>query len=161
MPDLPLLLLSIFQVCPSKHSFLYEGFYIKDHCLVSQQEKIVDKISSTLDTEIQARQKVFAAIFVQRAFRRKLMLRKPKMFYKTLSFLIPPSFEECLREVDRIAWPDRRYRLIFLGLLPHVLVCLDAIVINLEHMKAEAAKLLTTAHHRDLSKRGRAVTAIQ
>ena len=106
------------------------------------------------------RKGLFAVLYLQQVFRRTQALRK-RAIYPGLSFFVEGIFKECLQEVDNIRWSRRRYRLIFLGPLPHALACLDALKMQFEVMKAAAAKRLMDAPHHDLEKRGKEVVAIQ
>ncbi|KAI0693636.1 hypothetical protein BC835DRAFT_1415776 [Cytidiella melzeri] len=125
-----------------------------------QTTDLVERISQALDLEVRGRRRLFATIRLQQLFRRVHSLRRPLAHYGTLSFFTNAAFEECMKEVHHISWRHRRLRMIFLGVLPHILACLDAVIMHLEQMKTRAAKNLIQAHHRDLEKLGATVTGI-
>lgn len=121
---------------------------------------LVDEISASLDLEIASSRRLFAAIHIQQWYRKMLALRRP-VSYGPLGFLLRSAFEECIAKSNSITWTARRHRMIFLGVLPHALACLDAIIMHSEHLKANAAKRLEQAPHKDLEKYGEAVVAIE
>ncbi|KAI0089802.1 hypothetical protein BDY19DRAFT_992766 [Irpex rosettiformis] len=128
--------------------------------------RTMQRISDALDKEaeyhlreIRHPLRVLAATHLQRFYRRRLSLRR-QVAYGSLNFLVSGAFEECLKEVDNIKWKDRRYRMVFLGILPHALACLDAIIMQFEHMKTLASNRLQNSEHSKWEELGHAVTAI-
>ena len=104
--------------------------------------------------------KLFAVTRIQTFYRRRLCNRR-QVRYGSLTFLVSGAFTECLNEVDSIKWHSQRYRMVFLGVLPHALACLDAMIMQFAHLKPFAAKRLQEAEHLQYEKLGHEVAAIQ
>lgn len=68
-------------------------------------------------------QQINAAIFFQRLYRRRIRDRKSSDRLQG----VMSCFQECMTEMAKMEWPEKSfYRLLFLGPLPHVHVCLNA-----------------------------------
>lgn len=104
--------------------------------------------------------RIFAAIRIQRFYRRRLSNRR-SVRYGSLTFLVNGAFTECLNEVRNIEWYSQRYRMVFLGVLPHALACLDAMIMQFAYMKSLASQRLQEAAHSQWEKLGHEVAAIQ
>ncbi len=122
--------------------------------------RAVQRLSNALNSEIDSQHRLFAAIRIQDFYRRTVSLHRP-ITYGNLAFLVSGAFAECISQVNRITWDDRRYRMVFLGIVPHALACLDAMIMQFEYLKSVAVQRLKNCHHSKLEELGHAVTAIQ
>ncbi|KDR84732.1 hypothetical protein GALMADRAFT_260438 [Galerina marginata CBS 339.88] len=95
-------------------------------------------------------EQVQAATRLQTAYRKVLKLRR-KIPKTALDASRNTCFLACLEESRKIDWPDGSfYRLLFLGPLPHVLVCLNAAYAWAIDTKARNKKRFKIAMHQDL-----------
>jgi hypothetical protein len=71
-----------------------------------------------------SQEQIDAARTIQKMYRRNLLRRhggtKTKLSEARRRFFI-----ECWAESEKMVWPYRHYRLLFLGPLPHLLLCLE------------------------------------
>ncbi|KIY43108.1 hypothetical protein FISHEDRAFT_54171, partial [Fistulina hepatica ATCC 64428] len=72
-----------------------------------------------------AHRRARAASVIQKAYRRVLAHRKIRA--KGLDLARDKFFTSCLAQAQKMEWPYRHYRLLYLGSLPRILVCLEGI----------------------------------
>ncbi|KAI0321916.1 hypothetical protein OF83DRAFT_135754 [Amylostereum chailletii] len=109
-----------------------------------------DRTSSLSAEDITARNKAALTLFT--LYRRRLRLRT--------SFIAPglPThrakyFDACLKEAAKIQWAaTSTYRFVFLGPLPHVLACLEAMINKMNVDRTKARIKMMVADHDDLEK---------
>ena len=70
-------------------------------------------------------------------------------------------FLKCLSAAEKIQWEQRRYRFLFLGPLPHLLLCLEKASNHAYNTKNRLKKRINTAHHRDLDEAQAKMTEIK
>ena len=70
-------------------------------------------------------------------------------------------FLECLSVAGKIQWEQRHYRFLFLGSLPHLLLCLEKANSHAYNTKDRLKKHINTAHHRDLDEAQMKMTEIK
>lgn len=100
------------------------------------------------------------AITVFQTLYRKLLRHRRNVANRTaLQISCNNFFDECLKESQKIEWPPGSYyRLLFLGPLPHVLVCLHAAHSwTMENKKRNKARF-KTATHQDLDEVNKRLT---
>jgi hypothetical protein len=90
-----------------------------------------------------------AASLIQRAYKRVVRHRRGKS-REALSVARAVHFTTCWRQAQEMLWPYRYYRLLFLGPLPHVLLCLDSVYTYASSTKAKMKKRLQVAKHEEL-----------
>ncbi|KAF5377280.1 hypothetical protein D9615_006447 [Tricholomella constricta] len=90
-----------------------------------------------------------AASIIQGAYKRAL-LRRRQVARTGLAALRSRKFSVCLEAAQSLAWNERSsYRLLFLGPLPHILLCLDiAHSAALTHKKKMKKHLLSDSHEK-------------
>jgi hypothetical protein len=71
-----------------------------------------------------SQEQIEAACVIQTMYRRNL-LRRHRGTRTKLSEARRRFFIECWAESEKMTWPHRYYRLLFLGPLPHLLLCLE------------------------------------
>jgi hypothetical protein len=90
---------------------------------------------------------------------RKLLRRRRKSTKNTLQATRASFFDACLEESLKMEWPNGiYYRLLLLGPLPHVLVCLSAAHSWAIDTKARNKKRLKVALHQELEDVGKRLT---
>jgi hypothetical protein len=95
--------------------------------------------------EVQVR----AAIVLQTVYRRKLNYRKSN--HRVSDVLRASCFQQCLSEASRLDWPKGSYyRLLFLGPVPHLQVCLTAAFDCVMENKQRIKKRFKSAIHQEL-----------
>ena len=70
-------------------------------------------------------------------------------------------FLECSSAAEKIQWEQCRYRFLFLGPLPHLLLCLEKASNHAYNTKNRLKKRINTAHHRDLDEAQAKMTEIK
>ncbi|KAF7367508.1 UvrD-like helicase ATP-binding domain-containing protein [Mycena sanguinolenta] len=101
----------------------------------------------TTDEEIRA------ASVIQQAFKRaqrRAERRKAEMAKPNLSASCSNLFVICLKEAEGIDWPNKTYKLQYLGPLPHLLLCLDVVLTTAQKQKKQIKKDLREATHEKL-----------
>ena len=103
-------------------------------------------------------EQINATLTFQTAYR-KLLKRRRKSTKSTLEATRASFFDACLEESLKMEWPNGiYYRLLFLGPLPHVLVCLSAAHSWAIDTKARNKKRLKVALHQELEDVGKRLT---
>ena len=103
-------------------------------------------------------EQINATCVIQTAYR-KLLRRRRKSTKSTLEATRASFFDACLEESLKMEWPNGiYYRLLFLGPLPHVLVCLSAAHSWAIDTKARNKKRLKVALHQELEDVGKRLT---
>lgn len=103
-------------------------------------------------------EQINATRVIQTAYR-KLLRRRRKSTKSTLEATRASFFDACLAESLKMEWPNGTYyRLLFLGPLPHVLVCLSAAHSWAIDTKARNKKRLKVALHQELEDVGKRLT---
>jgi len=103
-------------------------------------------------------EQIRATCVIQTAYR-KLLRRRRKLTKSTLEASRASFFEACLEESLKMEWLNGiYYRLLFLGPLPHVLVCLSAAHSWTIDTKARNKKRLRVASHQELEDIGKRLT---
>ncbi|KII86508.1 hypothetical protein PLICRDRAFT_44106 [Plicaturopsis crispa FD-325 SS-3] len=59
-------------------------------------------------------------------------------------------WNDCYQESQKMDWPHRYYRILFLGALPHVLVCLQTLQARVHASKAKVKRRMSKAQHIEL-----------
>ncbi|KAJ7232862.1 hypothetical protein B0H12DRAFT_1144747 [Mycena haematopus] len=99
-------------------------------------------------------EEIRAASVIQQAFTRALRRaerrKQAEMAKPNLSASCATFFAICLKEAEGIDWPNRAYRLRYLGPLPHLLVCLDVVLTTVQKQKKQVKKDLREATHEKL-----------
>jgi hypothetical protein len=96
-----------------------------------------------------SQKQVDAACIIQTMYRRNLY-RRGRDARSTLSEARSRFFIQCWGESEKIEWPRRHYRLLLLGPLPHLLLCLERANTHAFDSKMKVKKRLTVAKHEDL-----------
>ncbi|KAJ7836348.1 hypothetical protein B0H14DRAFT_2794293 [Mycena olivaceomarginata] len=76
--------------------------------------------------------------------------RNAEMAKSNLAASCASFFTICLKEAEGIDWPDRAYRIRYLGPLPHLLLCLDVVLSTAQKQKKQIKKDLREAKHEKL-----------
>jgi len=102
-------------------------------------------------------EEIQAVSIIQRAYRRWLSRRRA-VSKQGLSSLRSHFFTLCLKESHEIVWTKSTYKRIFLGPLPHVLLCLNIAHENAQLEKTRIKKGLRDADHEHLEELGKRLT---
>ena len=102
---------------------------------------VIEDISQEVASTPSVEELLHAACILQRAFRRCLTRQKERKKHR-LSGRCLHFFAMCLDMVKKDKWERSRYKLYFLGPLPHVLACLHAAQEAVLVKKDETKKLL-------------------
>ncbi|KAF8222237.1 hypothetical protein L208DRAFT_1381918 [Tricholoma matsutake] len=124
-----------------------------DHTDVMNSTTAIETVANTElpDTnELPSEEKIHATRVLQMAYRKVLNRRRKAK--KTVAALSRTSFfEACFAEASRMDWPHGEYyRKLFLGPLPHVLVCLSGVYSYLVGAKHEVKERFKLAAHQEL-----------
>lgn len=96
-----------------------------------------------------------------KSFLRPRLLCAKKLPQHEGSHLVAQRFAECLERSQQLPRLSRNQRLLFLGPLPHALVCLDALKMYFSCIKDQLASKLQGAGHIDLEESGADVARVQ
>jgi hypothetical protein len=103
-------------------------------------------------------EQIHATRVIQTAYRKLLECRR-RSTKSALESSRASFFDACLEESLKMEWPNGiYYRLLFLGPLPHVLVCLSAAHSWAIDIKARNKKRLKVALHQELEEVGKRLT---
>jgi hypothetical protein len=91
---------------------------------------------------------IVAACAIQAMYRRHVLRRESVR--KALSEARSRFFIDCWVESEKMEWPHRHYRLLFLGPLPHLLLCLERANTSAFDFKMKVKRRLTMAKHTEL-----------
>ncbi|KIM81679.1 hypothetical protein PILCRDRAFT_485798 [Piloderma croceum F 1598] len=94
-----------------------------------------------------SKNQITAACVIQAMYRRHV-LRRESGVKKALSEARSHFFIDCWVESKKMEWPHRHYRLLFLGPLPHLLLCLERANTSASDFKMKVKRRLTVAKHR-------------
>ena len=89
-----------------------------------------------------------AACVIQKACRRSLKRRNAPLG-QGLAARRSIYFAECLHHASAVQWTKRSYRIAYLGLLPHLLLCLNGTLEQAAEKKNEQKKRLATTNSLD------------
>ena len=92
---------------------------------------------------------------------RRLILRRRQGDESPSAIRMNRLFLECSSAAEKIQWEQRRYRFLFLGPLPHLLLCLEKANNHAYNTKNRLKKRINTAHHRDLDEAQAKMTEIK
>jgi hypothetical protein len=137
-----------------------------DHTDVMNSTTAIETIANTalLDTnKLPSEEEIHATGVFQMAYRKVLIRRSRRKATKTVAEASRTSFfEACLAEASRMDWPyGGYYRKLFLGPLPHVLVCLSGVNSYLVGAKDKAKKRFKVATHQELDDVGKKLTELK
>jgi hypothetical protein len=111
--------------------------------------------------ELPSEEKIHATGVFQMAYR-KVQIRRRKATKTVAEASRSSFFEACWAEASRMDWPHGRYyRMLFLGPLPHVLVCLSGVHSYLVGAKDKAKKRYKMATHQELDDVGKKMTELK
>ena len=123
-----------------------------DHTDVMNSTTAVETIANTAlpDTnELPSEEKIHAAGVLMAYW--KFLISRRKVKKTVVQASRTTFFEACRVEASRMDWPHGRcYRMLFLGPLPHVLVCLSWVLSFLMEAKDKAKKRYNVAAHQEL-----------
>jgi hypothetical protein len=94
-------------------------------------------------------EQIEAACVIQAMYRRNVE-RRGGGTRSTLSEARSRLFIKCWAECEMLKWPRSPYRLLFLGPLPHLLLCLERANTFAFEAKMKVKRRLTTAKHQEL-----------
>lgn len=121
----------------------------------------VESITITALPEVNlppSKKQIYATCVIQSAYRKLLKYRR-RSTKSALEASRASFFDACLEESLKMEWPNGiYYRLLFLGPLPHVLVCLSAAHSWAIDTKARNKKRLKVASHQELEDVGKRLT---
>jgi hypothetical protein len=122
---------------------------------------VVETIANTAlsdANELPSEEKIHATRVFQVAYRKALIRRRKAT--KTVGEASRMSFfEACQLEARNMEWPHGRYyRMLFLGPLPHGLVCLDAVHSYAARARDKAKKRFKMVSHQELEDIGKKMT---
>ena len=105
-----------------------------------------------------SKEEIRASCVIQTAYR-KLLRRRHKPTQSALDASRASYFDTCLEESLKMEWPNGTYyRLLFRGLLPHLLVCLSAAHSWAMDNKARNKKRFKVVLHQELEDVGKRLT---
>ena len=104
-------------------------------------------------------QRAAAKVF-QHAYQR-LIQRRGQGEENPLAIKRSRLFLKCLSAAEEIHWKQRRYRFLFLGPLPHLLLCLEKANNHAYSTKNRLKERFKTAYHRDLDEAQAKMTEIK
>ncbi|OCH88979.1 hypothetical protein OBBRIDRAFT_757238 [Obba rivulosa] len=117
-----------------------------------QEEAAMEDIVTTIEEEqatVPTEKDVSAACKIQAVYRRHLATRReaPK---STLQDMRRRIFSACLGRSVQLEWPHKLYKMLFLGPVPHLLVCLESLHGYIFTEKDQARKRIRKVQHREL-----------
>lgn len=133
-----------------------------EHMDVLSSHNIVESIASTalpVEHKPPSAEQIHAARVFQVAYRRA-MSRRRKMVKTAAEASRASLFDACLAESKTMEWPHNYYRLLFLGPLPHILVCLGGVQSYAAGAKETAKKRWSMASHQELEDIGKRMTEL-
>ena len=133
-----------------------------EHMDVLSPDNTVESIASTalpVEHKPPSAEQIHAARVFQVAYRRA-MSRRRKMVKTAAEASRASLFDACLAESKTMEWPHNYYRLLFLGPIPHVLVCIGGVQSYAVGAKEKAKKRWSTASHQELEDIGKRRTEL-
>lgn len=133
-----------------------------EHMDVLSPNNVVESIASTalsVEHKPPSAEQIHAARVFQVAYR-KAMSRRRKMVKTAAEASRASLFDACLAESRTMEWPHNYYRLLFLGPLPHVLVCISGVQSYVVAAKEKAKKRWSRASHQELEDIGKRRTEL-
>ena len=134
-----------------------------DHTDVMNSTTAIETIANAAPpdaNELPSEEKIHATAVFQMAYR-KVLIRRYKVKKTVTEASRTSFFEACMAEASRMDWPHGGYyRKLFLGPLPHVLVCLSGVHSYLAGAKDKAKKRYKVATHQELDDVGKKMTEI-
>ncbi|KAL0573766.1 hypothetical protein V5O48_008193 [Marasmius crinis-equi] len=132
------------------------------------QEVAVEEVEVTQEeTEAEAEEsparpptekEIAAAVKIQQTYRHHRRRRQPSSNARIAA--CREFFKQALAESSSIQWRSTRYKLLFLGAVPHAMVCLDSIDGWAKAQKQKNKKKLYKGSHEDIEANGKALTGI-
>jgi hypothetical protein len=112
-----------------------------------------------LESVAPSEEECYAASVIQLAYRRALARRRgsPKDGLPEARSRFFTIYYKQSREME---WPNRYYRLLFLGPIPHILLCLDAVETHTHELKGKTKERLQQVRHMELEQLGGRLTQI-
>ncbi|EMD41416.1 hypothetical protein CERSUDRAFT_89982 [Gelatoporia subvermispora B] len=120
--------------------------------LAREEEPIADDVAAGGEGQVAVvptQTEVDAARTIQVAYRRHLSTRRGAAT-STAEDLMRRIFTACQARSQQLQWLCRRYKMLFLGPLPHLLVCLEMMHGYIFTAKDQAKKRLRKVEHREL-----------
>jgi len=121
---------------------------------VKKEEPEVEEANVRLPTE----EEIAAAIYIQKAYRQARRQRQPSSNARVAT--CREFFTQAQAEASPIQWKSRRYRLLFLGAVPHTMVCLDSFIGWANEQKQKNKKRFKKGGHEDIETNAKALTVV-
>lgn len=131
---------------------------IDEHNIAEQldqnPEATAENLAQSMDSRkaedilVASSDQIRAASIIQAVYRHKVLRRgNPR---SKLSEARSRLFIACWLQSEKVIWPRRRCRLLFLGPLPHLLLCLEVGLSHALDLKKKAKRRMNLAQHQDL-----------
>ena len=135
-----------------------------DHTDVMNSTTAIETIANSalpVTIELPSEEKIHATRVFETAYR-KVLARRHKTTKTVEEASRTSFFEACLVEASKMDWPyGGYYRKLFLGPLPHLLVCLGWILSYATKAKDKAKKRYKVATHQELDDIGKKMTEMK
>ncbi|KAK7034640.1 hypothetical protein VNI00_012282 [Paramarasmius palmivorus] len=120
---------------------------------VGEEEEVANTFQQPTEEQ------VGAAILIQRTYR---LFRRQRQPSSSKNARVAEFYKAAFEALATIPWKttSRRYKMLYLGALPHALVCLDVIDGWGKAQKARSKKKFTKGGHEDIEMNGKALTGI-
>ncbi|KAL0065389.1 hypothetical protein AAF712_007595 [Marasmius tenuissimus] len=103
-------------------------------------------------------EEIAAAVRIQRIYRESRRRRQPSSNARVAA--CREFFMQAQAEASSIQWKSKRYRLLFLGAVPHAMVCLDSFLGWAKEQKQKNKNRFKKGGHEDIETNGKALTGI-
>ncbi|KAK0245294.1 hypothetical protein EDD85DRAFT_13428 [Armillaria nabsnona] len=129
--------------------------WLSEEETVRWEEEFVDEMKGIVDVfpirDMTAREptekEIAAASLIQRVYRKILRRRRRVAAKRGKAALHAEIYASCTKEISRLGDNPGRYLYLFLGLLPHILVCLETVRIDTLSQRKETQDKLKACSH--------------
>ncbi|KAG2023736.1 hypothetical protein CC2G_001355 [Coprinopsis cinerea AmutBmut pab1-1] len=121
-----------------------------DTKIIDSRDVVVANTAKSVAREVTPEELAVARRFLK-GYRRRLLQRKLEKKKTTIEASCDSIFHVCLKHAEGMEWPNGGYyRMLYLGLVPHLLVCVNAVQTYAQGAKSKAKKRLLKEEKQDL-----------
>jgi hypothetical protein len=135
-----------------------EEFKFEPSAEAGDTEALARSDARAQETIPPSEQELKAASVIQGVYRRTL---RRGVSQDGLAAIRAMHFKSYLIQAKEMEWPYRCYRLLFLGPIPHLFVCLDAVLAHMRSSKNKLKKRLRVAQHEELEELSQQQTQVK
>ncbi|TBU23105.1 hypothetical protein BD311DRAFT_674657 [Dichomitus squalens] len=105
-------------------------------------------------------EEIIAATTIAEAYRQHILRKEKRVKRKSSEEVRRRIFESFLAEAERMEWPHRYYRMLFLGPIPHLYIVVESMKNHLHEARSSERKRFNIVRHLELEKVQSALTQL-